>query len=38
MVTWVGLLLYEISTFAPTGGVTVRSVTCLGLISDFWPL
>lgn len=24
MVTWVGLLLYEISTFAPTGGVTLN--------------
>lgn len=23
LVTWVGLLLYEIATFAPTGGITV---------------
>ena len=24
LVTWVGLLMYEISSLAPTGGITVR--------------
>ena len=34
LVTWVGLLLYEIETFAPTGGITVSLSQYLSDVSE----
>lgn len=29
LVTWVGLLFYEVASLAPEGGYTVRAIRCL---------